>query len=97
MRSSKIVDGCLGPFNRTLSIGDVQTMVFEDGDNGTWWMLSEAGRKARWHGIHNPADEVNGVMLTNRAKLQLASALREEAGITVDPLRPMNDIKEYAI
>jgi hypothetical protein len=59
MRSSKIVDVCLGPFNYTLSIRDVQTrMIFEDGDNSPWWMLSEGGRKARRHDIHAQADNV---------------------------------------
>ncbi len=96
MRSSKIVDRCLGPFNCTLSIGDVQTMVFEDGDNGPWWMLSEEGREARRLDIHAPADNVSTTKLANRTKLQLANALKEEAGVTVDPLRPMNEIKEYA-
>jgi hypothetical protein len=97
MRSSKIVDGCLGPFNCTLSIGDVQTMAFEDGDNGTWWMLSEEGREARRLDIHAPADNVSTTKFANRTKLQLANALKEETGVTVDPLCPMNEIKEYAI
>jgi hypothetical protein len=35
--------------------------------------------------------------ITNRTKLQLANALRDEAGIAVDPLRPVNKIKQFGI
>ncbi len=76
---------------------DVQTMVFEGSDNGPWWMLSEEGREAWRLDIYAPADNVGRTKLANRMKLQLANAPKEETGVTVDPLRPMNEIKEYAI
>ncbi len=96
IRSSKIVDGCLGPFNPLLSIGDVQSMIFEEHDAGPWWMVSLDGREALRHDIVHPPVEGAPIKLTNRTKLLLANALRDEAGITVDPLRPMDEIKEIA-
>jgi len=96
IRSSKIVDGCLGPFNPMLSVGDVQSMIFEEHDDGPWWIVSLDGREARRHDIVHAPIEGATVKLTFRTKLQLAKALRDEAGITVDPLRPMSEIKEIA-
>jgi hypothetical protein len=46
IRSSKIVDGCLGPFNPTLSVGDVQSMIFEQHNDGPWWIVLLDGREA---------------------------------------------------
>ena len=46
--------------------------------------------------LHIPNDGVT-TKITNRTKLQLANALRDEAGIAVDPLRPMNEIKQFGI
>lgn len=39
MRSSRILaeDGFLGPYNRTLAVGDVQHMVFQANDNPPWY------------------------------------------------------------
>lgn len=96
IRSSEIVEGCLGPFNCILNIGDVQSMVFEENDDGPWWITSHEGREARRHDIvHAPIDGETP-KLANRTKIQLTNALRDEAGITVDPLRPLNEIKEFA-
>ena len=98
IRSSRIVNGCLGPFNPSLSIGDVQSMVlFEEHDEGPWWITTPEGRETRRRDILHEQVEGATIKLTNRTKLQLASALKDEAGITVDPLRPMNEIKEIAI
>jgi hypothetical protein len=97
IRSSRIVDGCLGPFNPSLSIGDVQSMVFEENDEGPWWITTPEGRETRRHDILREQVEGTTLKLTNRTKLQLANALKDEAGVTVDPLRPMDEIKEIAI
>ena len=93
IRSSKIVDGCF--FNLTLSIGDIQSMVYDDDHDGPWWIVTPEGRRARQYDIL-PAEGV-APKRSNRTKLQLSDALREEAGITVDPLRPMAKIRELAI
>ena len=96
IRSSKIIDGCLGPYNPTLSIGDVQSMIFGSHDDGPWWIASSEGREARRHDIlHAPTAGLTS-KLTNRTKLQLKNALRDDAGVTVDPLRPMSEIKDIA-
>jgi hypothetical protein len=96
MRSSKIVDGCLGPYNSTLSIGDIQSMVFDDNHDGPWWITTAEGREARRYDVLHASPDGVAPKLANRTKQQLANALRDEAGITVDPLRPMSEIKEYA-
>ena len=97
IRNSTIDDGCLGPFNRTLSTGDMQSMVFEEHHDGPWWMTTLEGREARRRDIlHAPTEDGTTTKLTNRTKLQLANALRDKAGVTVDPFRPLNEIKEFA-
>ena len=96
MRSSKIVDGCLGPYNSTLNIGDIQSMTFDDDHDGPWWITTVEGREARRYDVLHTSPDGVAPMLANRTKQQLANALREKAGITADPLRPMSKIKEYA-
>ena len=72
-------------------------MVFEEHHDGPWWISSLEGHEAQRRDIvHIPSDGVT-MKLTNRTKLQLANALRDKAGITVNPLRPMNNIMEFAI
>jgi hypothetical protein len=94
IRSSQITDGCLGPFNPSLRTGDVQSMVYSETDAGPWWIVTQEGREAqRYDIIHDPLPGA-AIKLANRTKAQLARALNDEAGIAVDPLRPMDEIKE---
>jgi hypothetical protein len=38
MRNTGITEGCLGPYQRTLEIGDVQSMVFQESEEGPFDM-----------------------------------------------------------
>ncbi|KAI2502647.1 hypothetical protein MHU86_11841 [Fragilaria crotonensis] len=40
-------DGYLGPHNRSLNVGDVQSMVFRSTDNGPYWMTPEEQEQTR--------------------------------------------------
>ena len=97
IQSSQITDGCLGPFNPSLRTGDVQSMVYSETDAGPWWIVTQEGREAqRYNIIHDPLPGA-AIKLANRTKkAQLARALNDEAGIAVDPLWPMDEIKEIA-
>ena len=41
MHSSRIDDSCLGPYPRTLMVGDEQTMTFSDTDVGPFYLSEE--------------------------------------------------------
>ncbi|KAI2491822.1 hypothetical protein MHU86_22728 [Fragilaria crotonensis] len=92
MRSSTIVDGCLGPYDRILNVGDCQSMVFEPDDVGPWWFSTDEIRESRRHDI---IDNDNFKMV-NRTRAQLALALKD-AGIDVDSARPVNELKVFAV
>ena len=93
MHSSEIADNCLGPFESTLQIGDQQSMVFEPDDQGPWWLSTEA-REGRKYDNHDNLGRVPRNV--PRTRVELASALLEESGVTVESNRPLNDLKELA-
>ena len=72
-------------------------MVDTETDLGPWWITTQEGREARRHDIrHDPLPGATPIKLANRTKVQVACALKDEAGITVDPLRPMDELKDIA-
>jgi hypothetical protein len=40
-------DGYLGPFSRTLKVGDIHKMCFQSTDNGPFWMMPEEREQTR--------------------------------------------------
>ena len=87
-----IVDGCLGPYDRKLNVGDSQSMVFEPDDIGPWWFSTDEIQESRRHDIIDN----NSFKMVNRTRAQLAQALKD-AGITVESSRPANELKGFAI
>ena len=49
MRNTRIesAEGYLGPYSPTLSVGDYQSMVFTDGDDGPFWLSPELRLKKK--------------------------------------------------
>jgi len=41
MRETKITEGCLGPFDPTLRVGDIQHMVFRSCDDGPFYLAPQ--------------------------------------------------------
>lgn len=93
-RSSNIVDVCLGSFNCTLSIGDVQMIVFKDDKMVYCGCCQRVGvRLSSMTCIATPVEEVNATKLAKRAIVLfnlLSKALRVEVGITMNPLYLIN-------
>ncbi|KAI2497985.1 hypothetical protein MHU86_16483 [Fragilaria crotonensis] len=74
----------------------MQSMIFSETDAGLWWITMQEGREAWKHDIiHDPLPGA-AIKLANRTKVQLARTLNDEAGIAVDPLWPMDELKEIA-
>ncbi|KAI2502440.1 hypothetical protein MHU86_12016 [Fragilaria crotonensis] len=93
MHTSEITPNCLGPFDSILRIGDLQSMIFEPDDQGPWWLVSADARERRRHDLH---DNSGRTKIVPRTRGELASALLQESGITVEPSRPLNELKELA-
>ena len=87
-----IVDGCLGPYDRKLNVGNSQSMVFEPDGIGPWWYSTEEIRESRRHDIIDH----NSFIMVNRTRAQLAQALTD-GGITVDSSPAANKLKEFAV
>jgi hypothetical protein len=68
MRDTKIIDGCLGPFQSTLTSGDVQRLVFVDGD---------AGPHYRRKGGNTKEDVVVGTKQKKKNKVELLNDSKE--------------------
>ena len=91
--SSEITGGCLGPFESRLRIGDLQSMmVFEADDKGPWWLPTEAQERRRY----DTTDNRTAPKQKQRTRAELASALLEESGITVESNRLLKDLKQLA-
>jgi hypothetical protein len=76
-----------------LNIGDAQSMTFKDGEPGPWWLVSnELCNKRK----HDTPDAGCRSKIVQRTRTELAKALFEEAGITVESNRPLNELKEIS-
>ncbi|KAI2495979.1 hypothetical protein MHU86_18546 [Fragilaria crotonensis] len=93
MHSSEITGNCIGPFQSTLRIGERQSMVFEADDQGPWWLMSTEARERRKYDIH---DNSGRTKIVPRTRSELASALLQESGITVESNRPLIELKGLA-
>ena len=91
MHSTIIVEGCLGPYDRILNVGDCQSMIFTQDDVGPWWFASDEIRESRRHDIV----DTNSFKMVKKTKAQLAEALKD-AGVTVDAGRPVNELRGFA-
>jgi hypothetical protein len=77
MRSTHIAQeqGYLGPFSRTLRVGDIQHMVFQEYEAGPFWMNAEE-REAKRH------DKVKeGTTSTRTLRLEELKILLQEKGL----------------
>jgi hypothetical protein len=73
MRDTKIIEGCLGPYeNRTLTIGDVQSLVFTDQDFGPVHMKKHQNRLDRKY------DREIGNRMKRKTKFELMKELIEK-------------------
>jgi hypothetical protein len=92
MHSTKIKaeKGYLGKYQRTLNVGDVQHMVFQEGDEGPFWLTPEQ-RLATKH------SEYHGIETKDKTKSELFRDLREKG---VQPIgmkgRKVLELKEMA-
>jgi hypothetical protein len=68
----KQVDGYLGPYRRTLNVGSIQNVVFQDDDDGPFWMNEQERAEKK-------EDKVLGGQTTKRKfmKAELVQKLRE--------------------
>ncbi|KAI2490938.1 hypothetical protein MHU86_23626 [Fragilaria crotonensis] len=91
MHSSVITSNCLGPFDSILQVGDQQSMVFEADDQGPWWLATAEQARRKYDNHDNRGRPPKNVP---RTRNELAFALLEESGITVESNRPLNELKE---
>ena len=68
-------------------------MAFKDGDPGPWWLVSSELRDKR---KHDSPDAGGRSKIVQRTRSELAKALFEEAGITVESNRPLTELKEIS-
>jgi hypothetical protein len=73
MRNTTIAEGCIGPYNnRTLTIGDVQSLVFTEQDFGPIHMKKNQNRTDRKY------DRVIGRKIKRKTKVELMKELIEK-------------------
>lgn len=82
--------GYLGPYDRVLNVGDMQQMVFQEGDDGPFWMSSEE-RETKKHSV------LGEPKTKDKTKDELLRELREK-GVQQTGLRQKKvaDLREMA-
>jgi hypothetical protein len=70
-------------------------MIFKDDDPGPWWIVSN---KLLNKQKHDTPDTSGRSKIVQRTRSELAKALLEEAGITIESNdRPLNELKEICV
>jgi len=93
MRDTEITEGCLGPFPRTLDIGDIQRMTFTSADDGPFYLKQQEREQRR----HNR--ETGKVIFgKQKTKKQLIDELKNCHNIVVASGKPsrLKDVQELA-
>ena len=74
LREKKIRD--VGTYPRILEIGDIQSMVFEDNDNGPFYMSTVEKGRSKY-------DRLTGKLKTKKSKKRLIKELKNTKGFCV--------------
>jgi hypothetical protein len=89
MRDSKIVEGCLGPHNKLLTIGDTQSMIFLESDDGPINMAINIRQSTKY-------DIVVGKKKREKTKSELLQELITTKGFAPKRTHSKKELENFA-